>query len=35
MVKIVSRQSVGVQPVYDIGVEKDHNFFTGKWACCF
>lgn len=26
MVKIVSRQSLGMQPVYDIGVAHDHNF---------
>ncbi len=26
MVKIVSCKSLGIQPVYDIGVEKDHNF---------
>ncbi|MBE9156279.1 trans-splicing intein-formed DNA polymerase III subunit alpha C-terminal partner DnaE-C [Nodosilinea sp. LEGE 06152] len=26
MAKIVSRQSLGVQPVYDIGVARDHNF---------
>jgi DNA polymerase-3 subunit alpha len=26
MVKIVSRKSLGIQPVYDIGVERDHNF---------
>jgi DNA polymerase III subunit alpha len=26
MVKIISRQSLGMQNVYDIGVEKEHNF---------
>lgn len=26
MVKIISRKLVGTQPVYDIGVEQDHNF---------
>jgi DNA polymerase-3 subunit alpha len=26
MVKITNRKSLGIQPVYDIGVEKDHNF---------
>jgi DNA polymerase-3 subunit alpha len=26
IVKIVSRKSLGTQPVYDIGVESDHNF---------
>jgi DNA polymerase-3 subunit alpha len=38
VVKIVSRKSLGTQPVYDIGVEHDHNFVlaNGKVASnCF
>jgi DNA polymerase-3 subunit alpha len=38
VVKIVDRKSLGIQPVYDIGVERDHNFIlaNGKVASnCF
>ncbi|NEP01947.1 MAG: trans-splicing intein-formed DNA polymerase III subunit alpha C-terminal partner DnaE-C [Symploca sp. SIO2E9] len=38
MAKIISRKSLGNQPVYDIGVERDHNFIlaNGKVASnCF
>ncbi|XWK87620.1 MAG: DNA polymerase III subunit alpha [Phormidium sp.] len=30
IVKIVSRKSLGTQPVYDIGVESDHNFILAN-----
>lgn len=38
MVKIIKRKLLGIQPVYDIGVEQDHNFVlaNGKVASnCF
>jgi DNA polymerase-3 subunit alpha len=30
MVKIVSKRPIGIQPVYDIGVAKDHNFLLAN-----
>ena len=32
MVKIISRKSLGIQAVYDIGVEKNHNFILENGA---
>ncbi|HCF26947.1 MAG TPA: hypothetical protein DEV81_06995, partial [Cyanobacteria bacterium UBA11049] len=30
MVRIISRKSLGIQPVYDIGVEREHKFILAN-----